>query len=141
MEELLRQEVNIVQMPCPEARYGGYGQGLKRGPKGILQYDTPEFRGVCEQASGEVLEMIRAIIDSGYEVVGILGMEYSPSCSVKLQYTDKGTMHRQGLYIEALHNKLAEAGIDVPFIGINRRGIKVTLERIRGLFDLDLFSV
>jgi len=141
MEELLRQEVNIVQMPCPEARLGGYRQGLKREPKGIFEYDTPNFRAVCEQASDESLEMIKAIIDNGFTVIGILGMEYSPFCSIELQYTGRGTMHRPGLYIEALQKKLRDAGIEIPFIGVNRRGIKSTLDRIRRLFEVNLFNV
>lgn len=131
VEEILRHDLNIIQMPCPESQFGGYEQGLKRGPKGIDQYDTPEFREVCQRLASETVKMIKAILANGYEIVAILGMEYSPSCATKLQYSARGTFHRPGLFIEALQNQLTKEKIEIPFLGINRRGIKKSLDELR----------
>jgi predicted secreted protein len=135
VEEILRHDINIVQMPCPESQLGGYKQGLKRGPKGIEQYDTPEFREICQRLASETVEMIKGILANGYEVVGILGIEYSPSCAVKLQHSLQGTFHRPGLFIEALKAELEKEKIEIPFIGVNRRGIKKSLSELRQLLS------
>ena len=121
-------------MPCPEVQLGGYKAGLKRSPKGIDEYDTPEFREICEQCASETAELIKAITANKYEIVAIVGMEFSPSCATNLQYSNIGTFHRPGLFIEALDRKLKQEKIDIPFIGINRRGIKKSQERIKQLF-------
>lgn len=122
-------------MPCPESQFGGYERGLKRCPKGIEEYDTSEFREICQRLASETVEMIKAILANGYEVIAILGIEYSPSCAIKLQYSHRGTFHRPGLFIEALKNQLTKEKIEIPFIGVNRRGIKKSLEKIRKLFS------
>ena len=135
IEEILRHDINIVQMPCPESQLGGYKQGLKRGPKGIYQYDTPEFRKICQRLALETAEMIKAILTNGYEAIAILGIEYSPSCATKIQYSSKGTFHRPGLFIEALKDQLDKEKIEIPFVAINRRGIKKSLDGLRQILD------
>ncbi|SYZ71926.1 conserved hypothetical protein [Candidatus Zixiibacteriota bacterium] len=133
IEEILQHDLNLIQMPCPESQLGGYVSGLKRGPNGIEQYDTPEFREICHRLASEMALMIRGLLASGYEIVAILGIEYSPSCSIKIQYSSRGAFHRPGLYIEALRNQLANEKIDIPFLGINRRGMKKSLNELRQL--------
>jgi len=135
VEEILRHDINIIQMPCPESQLGGYEQGLKRGPKGIDQYDTPEFRAICQRLASETAKMIKAILANGYEIIAILGIEYSPSCAVRLQHSFKGTFHQPGLFIEALKNQLDKEKIEIPFIGINRRGIKKSLSELKQLIS------
>jgi len=135
IEEILRHDINVIQMPCPESQLGGCEQGLKRGPKGIDQYDTPEFREICQRLASETVKMIKGILANGYEIVAILGIEYSPSCATKIQYSPRGTFHRPGLFIEALKNQLDKEKIKIPFIGINRRGIKKSLNELRQLIS------
>ncbi len=131
IEEILRHDINIIQMPCPESQFGGYKNGLKRGPKGIEQYDTPEFREICQRSALETTEMAKAILANGYEIIAILGIEYSPSCATKIQYSTRGTFHRPGLFIEALKSQLDKEKIEILFLGINRRGIKKSLDELR----------
>jgi len=92
-----------------------------------------EFLAICEKIAQEVITMIEGILSNGYEIVAILGIEYSPSCSINLQYSEKGTTHQPGHFIFALQKKLAGKKIEIPFIGINRRGIKPTIERIKNV--------
>jgi hypothetical protein len=122
-------------MPCPESQLGGYEEGLKRGPKGIDQYEAPEFRAICQRLVSETTEMIKAILTNGYEIIAILGIEYSPSCATKIQYSPRATFHRPGLFIEGLKNQLDKEKIEIPFIGINRRGIKKSLNELRQLLS------
>lgn len=137
VEELVKQDINLVQMPCPESQFGGYNKGLERNPNGIEVYDTPPFRELCDKLSSETIDMIKAILLNGYEIMAILGIEYSPSCAVNYQYTNKGTIRRRGIFIEILKNKLDKEGIEIPFIGINRRGIKKSLSEVKELFKED----
>ncbi|MFA7170106.1 MAG: hypothetical protein WC178_04630 [Candidatus Paceibacterota bacterium] len=137
IEEILKHDLNIIQMPCPESQLGGCENGLKRNPQSIEKYDTPEFREVCEKSATEVIEKIEAILANDYEVVGILGIENSPSCSIKLQYSNKGAYHRPGLFIEALKKQLKKENIEIPLLGINRRGMKITLKRLEQLLAIE----
>jgi predicted secreted protein len=131
IEEMLRHDVNIVQMPCPETQLFG----LEREPKSFDDYNTEEFISLCDKLSGQVTEQIKAILSKNFQVVAILGMEYSPSCSVSLQYTNKGTIKRPGHFIASLEKRLKQEDIQIPFIGINRRGIKASVKRVKDILQ------
>lgn len=134
MELLVKKDVNIIQLPCPETLYFGIEKGLRRQPLGIGYYDNPDFRKLCHSLAKDVVKIIEGLLKNEYSIVGILGIEYSPSCAVKLQYTNRGTIHKKGIFIEELENLLREKNIEIPMVGINRRGIKKSLERINNLF-------
>jgi len=131
IEEILKHDVNIVQMPCPETQLSG----LEREPKSFDDYNTEEFISLCDKLTDQVVEQIKAILSKNFQVMAILGMEYSPSCSVSLQYTNKGTVKKPGHFIAYLKKKLEQERIQIPFVGINRRGIKPSVERVRDVLE------
>lgn len=130
--ELVKQEINIIQMPCPESHFGGYARGLKREPKGIDDYDVPEFRKLCGELADDVSRMIRAAISEDFEIIAILGMEYSPSCAVNFQ-ADRS--RRPGIFIEILREKLKEEDITIPFIGVDKRHTELAIEDLKQLIE------
>jgi len=132
VKELLARDINLVQMPCPEAEF----EGVDRQPHGYDWYDRPEFRELCGRLADGVAARIKDLVTSGYEVCAVLGIEYSPSCAVKNQYMGRrGTVKQEGWFMAALRERLVDAGLRVPLIGINRRGLKSTAERLAELLD------
>lgn len=127
IEELLANDVNIIQMPCPESSL----RGLLRKPQSIEKYDTKEFREVSKKLAGETAEQIKKIINSGYAVSLILGVELSPACSVKNQYSNKGMYKRPGIFTEELQKNLKKEKIAIPFLGINRRSLESSAKKIK----------
>lgn len=138
VEEILKHDLNIIQMPCPESQFGGLEKGLKRTPKSLAEYNNPKFLSLCERLADQVVDQIGAIIANDFEVVAILGIEFSPACSISLQYSNKGTFHEPGHFIAVLQKKLKEKNIDIPFLGINRRGIKSSIRRLDDLLEKKL---
>lgn len=139
LDELLRHDVNVVQMPCPESRLYGYENGLARTPKSFKAYATPDFLAVCEQSAEEVVHMMKGILANGYEIALVLGIEFSPSCSVALQYSNRGAFRQPGHFMVALRKRMEEKGISVPFLGINRRSVNASVRRIDSLLSKKLF--
>ena len=136
IQVLMDRDVNIIQMPCMETLFqGGPSKGLNREPKGMKHYDVPEFRKQCKQEAEKVLEQIQGIHISGYRVSAVLGMEYSPSCAVKIQYPPKKGDANRGVYMQELSTLLNDAEINVPLLGINRRGIGPTIRRLEAALD------
>jgi len=135
IEEVLKHDLNIVQMPCPESQLGGLEKGLKRKPESLVKYNTPEFLSLCDRLADQVIDQIKAIIANDFEVVAILGIEFSPACSVSLQYSNKGTFHEAGHFIAVLQRKLKKENINIPFLGINRRGMKSSIKKLKDLLE------
>jgi predicted secreted protein len=121
---LLKHDLGIVQMPCPEF--------LCMGLEKELYGEIPEselmtcFRNI---AAG-VIDQIEAYLKLGYEIAGVIGMNPSPSCGVNVS-KGKGTMlgldrdtsekEESGVFMEELMALAAQRGIvNLPFFGIRR---------------------
>lgn len=104
--------------------------------KGYEQYNTSEFRQLCDKLAVQVADTIEGLIANNFEVVAILGIEYSPSCAVVYQYGGpRGTIHQQGVFIEMLKKHLAKKQISIPLIGINKRGVEPVIKKLRELLN------
>lgn len=113
---------SIIQMPCPEASFPNYKNGLKRSPHGIKYYEELSgFSEYCFELGRQVVSQIDAFHDNGFTVVAILGIEHSPTCAASYLYTHHGTQKRQGIFIKYMAEMIKERPYDIPIIGINRR--------------------
>lgn len=128
VELLIDNDINIVQMPCSEADYGPI---LLRKPQGISKYNNEEFNKICEDNAEKVFKETTKILQSGYEIIAVLGIEQSPSCCVNYIYTNKGMEKRMGLYMEKLYNKIKK--YNIPIIGINRKYINKSYNLLKDI--------
>lgn len=134
---LASENINIIQMPCCEIEY----EGIKRNTSGKKKYDNKEYREICKKRAKEVVNLMQKLLSNNFEILLVLGIENSPSCAVN--YIFEGIMKKEsGIFIEDLKKEMNRQKITVPILGINTRGMKVTIKRIReainkekGLFD------
>lgn len=145
--------IGIVQMPCPEqCAWGGV---IKRkllafyGSKGKLRYKFRRLllpialwytRNNYRKLAYKTANMIQDYQKSGYKVLGVVGVDASPSCGVTTtlnlpdsltllgnlmqkttsaddvnQIVRKMVINGQGLYIRLLQRILKKRGINIPF--------------------------
>jgi len=98
--------IGIHQLPCPEFRHLGLG----RKPMDKEEYDTAEYRKLCKDISRDAVNMMKEYLDNGYEILGLIGINNSPTCSI---VGEKGILMEELLYLckeENIELKL----IDVP---------------------------
>ena len=150
---LLDQGIGIVQLPCPEQH--AWGGILKRrlllfyGSEGKLRYKLRGAllpimlwytRRIYRKLARQTAKHIGDYQRSGVEVVGIVGVDASPSCGVfksldmrdALERTarlDQGTatakeanrivletaVHGRGLFTELLEAELEKRGLRIPW--------------------------
>jgi predicted secreted protein len=124
MSTLLDAGLGIIQMPCPEYLC----LGLEKYDYG--QVVGEELRTCFANIAKSVVSQIQDHLALGFEVVGIMGMNPSPSCGVEttkgrgtIEGTDTDTSEKPGpgIFIEQLRGLLDAAGLDtVPIFGIRR---------------------
>ena len=129
VELLIKNDINIIQIPCIESTY----LGLNREPMGLSKYNTVEFNQHCDKLSNQIAEEIENLSNNNYKVLAILGIEQSPSCCVNYIYTNKGMEKRSGLFMEKLQVKIKDKNI--PFIGINRKYINKSLKELEKIIN------
>jgi predicted secreted protein len=132
VRELISEDVGIIQLPCPEVVH----LGMRRWGMTKEQYDVPSYRRLCERLVEPVLDTLRALADDGCEIVGIWGVDGSPSCGVtvtcagfsggELESLDAlpASTHvpGEGVFLSILREACFEAGLDVPFRTIAEKG-------------------
>jgi predicted secreted protein len=131
---LLEREIDILQLPCPEfTLYGPLRWGHVRE-----QFDNAFFRGHCrrilEPATDQIAEY--AAHPELFELLGIVGVDGSPSCGVNKTCTGDwgGEWHDgtgglrmptpareaegRGVFMEELLRLLCEKGLMLPVFSL-----------------------
>lgn len=130
---LMKNNINIIQMPCPESSFNGYENSLGRKPAGLKFYDVENYQRHCRVIANDMLRMMKAMKEQEYEIVCILGIEMSPSCAASYIYSNKGMQKRKGVFLDILYRLCVEEGIEVPLVGVNRKSIKKAMESLEKL--------
>ena len=124
IKTLLDSGLGIIQMPCPEYEC----LGLEKALYGEIAGE--DLRACFRKSAQVVAKQIEDYLALGFEIVGVLGMNPSPSCGIDTA-KGKGTMlgtsrdtseiAEPGVFIEELQKLLEEKGISgVHFFGLRR---------------------
>jgi len=124
---LMDHDINIMQMPCPETLF----LGVDRDTHGKKWYESKGFREKCKEIASSQVEYMNQLKKAGREIVGIIGVEFSPACST---ITDSSSRYRQeGIYMEELKKSMKLVNINVPFISVHsgwKNKMKEELEKL-----------
>lgn len=147
--DALKQGIQLIQLPCPEfTLYGPSRWGHTKD-----QFDNPFFRDHCREILEPVIRQMKAYcspaLSGRFQVLGIIGVEGSPSCGVsrtcrgpwggefsgrqdlKETLSQVSGCAESGVLIEVLKEMLEEEGIDLPVIGLNGRDPKPLYELLQ----------
>ena len=115
----LDNDINIIQMPCPESNC--MAGGLGRAPHGKTWYERNGLREVCKEIAGDQVAYMCRLIEYGAEILAVIGVEFSPACAVG--YLNRGPIIEKdsGIFVEELKRELNRVRIEIPFIGVNER--------------------
>ena len=151
LQHALEQGIQFIQLPCPEfTLYGPSRWGHTRE-----QFDNPFFRAHCRQILDPVLQQLQAYLHpregKKFQVLGIVGIEGSPSCGVYRTCTgpwggDLGGradlmdtvdqvhgMPGMGILMDELVQMLAQAGIQLPMVGLDGRDVRPLYDLLNGI--------
>lgn len=98
VEWAMKEGYGFLQLPCPEFTF----LGLNRPSMTYEQYNTPEYRKHCQEILQPVLQQAKDYLKNGYEIVGLLGIQSSPSCDPT-----------RGIFIEELKEMFLENDIEL----------------------------
>jgi predicted secreted protein len=140
IQTLLECGVGIVQMPCPEFLC----LGLEKRLYGELE--EFELRRCFRNLAAGVIDQMEEYLANGHRVLGIIGMNPSPSCGVEVTKgkgtmlgIDAGTSEREGpgVFMEEMQKIAKARGLDtLPYFGVRRvlpgeSGMESRLEEVR----------
>lgn len=125
IEFCLQHDINIMQMPCPETLTPSGGLG--RVPRGKAWYESQGLRQTAREIAVGQANYMKQIMSRGFEVLAIIGVEFSPACAVNYLNKGRALVKAKGIFIEELELAMAERAISIPFIGVSQRWKKKML--------------
>ena len=124
---LAESGLGIVQMPCPELMYLGLDRQANAGPAATVESEDTRvaFRmregaahAICNRLVENLAYQVQEYKKNGFEVAGIIGINGSPTCGVETNWYDGKEAPGPGVFIRALHKRLARDGVLVPIRGV-----------------------
>ncbi len=118
---VMENNVDQILLPCPESMFGGFQVGLQRDKHGIDYYMSLDgYQEHCMSLSEKSVQVILDMQSGGYNFIGLLGVEHSPTCAVNYMYSRQGMLKRSGIFYGLLKSGLEQQGLSITSIGVNR---------------------
>ncbi|MBF8435609.1 hypothetical protein I0Q91_00825 [Halanaerobiaceae bacterium Z-7014] len=137
-KSLIENNVNIIQLPCPELNCFG----LNRWGHVKEQFDNPFYREQCRNLFIPYLNRIKEYINNNIDIIGIIGKDMSPTCGINKTCSEKNwggniegrknlsviqksveVKNESGIFIEEIKKLLAESDINLSFYDLNDKEI------------------
>lgn len=140
IEYLIAGSIGIIQMPCPELTCLGLDRGDEHGSKRPLLEENTRIRGLLtEPANLETLRrMARNLVYQiqqyqahGFRVLGVVGVNRSPSCGIETTSKNGVEESGKGVFIEFLSETLEENGISLPMVGTKTQEREASMQSVR----------
>lgn len=139
---LLEHNVGIVQMPCPELICLGLDRGDVHGGERPVIVENTRIRAALQaqapakklqQLAEQVVYQIEEYRKNGFAIVGVIGINRSPSCGVETTSNHDEEVAGQGLFFAALKQELDARGISLPMVGIKANEQEHAIEAVSRL--------
>ncbi|MDD4311429.1 MAG: 2-thiouracil desulfurase family protein [Eubacteriales bacterium] len=124
---LMESNVGIIQLPCPELLCLGLDRGdICGGERDVVventrirhQLENERSRETLHRLVDQILFQIQEYIKNGFTIVGLVGINRSPSCGIETTSKNDQEVCGEGVFIEVLKNELARNGIQIDMVGI-----------------------
>lgn len=147
MQIVIDNDIGLIQLPCPEI----LTYGMRRWGHVKEQFDNLHYRKKCRILLNDIIEQIYSYKDTGYNIIGIVGVDGSPSCGVSYTCSSKEwsgsiedykniddiknsvkMINEKGVFMEEFSNLLQEElNLDIPFIGIDEENVYNSINEVR----------
>jgi len=141
---LLQSQVGIVQLPCPELHCLGLDRGDVHGAERPVVVENTRIRESMERPEaihdlrviiGPLVHQIEQYTRHGFHILGIVGINRSPSCGVDTTSKVNREVAGRGVFMEELHKELENRKINLNWIGIKATETEKALRSIQSLLS------
>lgn len=113
-------DIGIIQLPCPEAEFGSK----------LSKQSAYRYRECCRRISLNILEEVKKYMNRNYNVLGILGVEFSQTCGVYRIERGSKIVPGKGVLTEELERGMENDRLQIPIISVNLNNIFSSLEKL-----------
>lgn len=94
-------------------------------------------RAVVSRIAQNTAQQVEDYLNNHFSVIGIVGINGSPSCGVETTWSNDSETGGYGVLISELSNQLKKVDTRIPIRGIKSRDVVEAVKTIRELIDAD----
>jgi len=127
VSELVDADLGIVQAPCPELMCLGLDRGAVTSAECTVESEDTrvgrlmaegEASARCDALARDVAWQAQEYARHGFQVVGLIGVNGSPTCGVERNWREGAEREEPGVFVRQVRERLLAAGMDVPMRGV-----------------------
>jgi predicted secreted protein len=124
---LLDKGIGIIQMPCPEMFRLGLDRQVALSTNPTIESEDTRIaeimidkksQEICERMADDALFQIEEYIKNDFEIIGLIGINGSPTCGIETTWADFKEFKGYGAFIKVLYSKISINGIKLSMKGI-----------------------
>ena len=144
-EVLIDAGVGIVQLPCPELLYLGLDRRVDRNAATTIESEDTRVaermadaqgRALCRELAGQLGYQVEEYRKNGFDVIGLVGINGSPTCGVETTWSNGREEQGAGIFIQMLTAECHQKEVPLSMRGVKayepRRAVAVVMELLAG---------
>lgn len=139
---IIEKHIGILQLPCPELLCLGLDRGDRDGGHRELLTENSRIRNLMTRSANmkRVKRLVRLIVCQveeyrkfGFEILGLIGIDRSPSCGVDTTSIHDREEKGRGIFIHVLLEELAGRGISIEAVGVKTSQVEASMDKVKRL--------
>ncbi len=142
VDVLMADNVGIIQLPCPELLCLGLDRQDEHGAERELLQENSRIGVLMQQDENltclrvkahEVAEQLQEYKRHGFTIVGLIGVDRSPSCGVSTTSIAGQEKSGKGVFVQILSEELERQGLVVEMVGTKTSKVRESLMTVQRL--------
>jgi predicted secreted protein len=142
---LVDADVGILQMPCPELFCLGLAREVKTGMDTTVESEDTrvarrmaedQAKTLCRKLAIDLIYQAEEYQKNGFELVGVIGINGSPTCGVETTWSNDQEKQGQGVFIQILDEASRRRNISLPMRGIKAYEPQQAIAVVRNLMKI-----
>jgi predicted secreted protein len=141
---LIDAGVGILQMPCPELLCLGLDRQVEAGIHTTVESEDTrvaqhmvedQTQTLCRRLVSDLVYQVEEYQRNGFELVGIIGINGSPTCGIETTWANDREKQGLGVFIKMLNEESHKRGISLLMQGIKAYESQQALSAVKVLID------
>jgi predicted secreted protein len=141
---LIDSGTGMLQMPCPELLCLGLDREVEPGLHPTIESEDTrvaqrmseeQARTICRKIVDDLVYQLVEYRKNGFELVGVLGINGSPTCGVETTWANDQEMQGAGVFIQMLDEECRKRGMALAMRGIKAYEAQRAIDTVVGLLE------
>lgn len=144
VDMIMPHQIGFIQLPCPELTCLGLDRKDRQGVTRPLLQENTRIRALMSreanvellrQKAEEIVTEVQEYASHGFEILGLIGVNRSPSCGVETTTKCDTEVSGAGVFMELISDACRRKGQTIRMIGVKTSEREASMKKLRQLIE------